>query len=466
MSRWQFRVKAISASGPGEPCEPTDWVTVEMSSTPPTVDLWEGAEDGLNVKVIQGRMIMPAKVSGRPQPEISWLKGDYPLSVDSRVNVANTEKSSTFTMGDISRADSGVYTIMAENENGTAEKKVNVNIMDVPAIPEEFDIADITNKSAILVWKAPLDDGGVPIRNYCVEKREVGRSVWGKVTSDLKNDVFTYEVTRLIEGREYEFRVSARNDLGFGEGALSAPIIAAYMFEFPDQMDPPTILETSICKDGMNVKWNAPDSDGGSPITGYWLEMSNPDSTRWSKVNRKPIESGKRIFKVAGLKEGREYIFRVCAENLAGNGQWSDPSEPECAKDPLSVPGRPGKPEVLGVGESTSSLKWKAPTEGAHTIEHYVLEMRKRPQTDMEAIRLEQEEKDRAKAEAKAKAATWITRLPEYKEVEIAAPQIVLEVELNDGVDGGIHWKKDGKVCTKLFNLNETIRGPLYNVHA
>merc|ERR1719420_1397888 len=177
-------------------------------------------------------------------------------------------------------------------------------------------------------------------------------------------------------------------------------------------------------------------------FTGYRLEMSNPDSTRWSKVNRKPIEAGKRTYKVANLKEGREYIFRVCAENLAGRGAWSDPSEPECALDPLAPPGRPGKPEVLAVGDTTASLKWKAPKEGVESIEHYVLEMRKRPQTDMEA---EREAAAAAEAERKMKAMTWISRLPEYKEVEIAAPEIVLQVELNEGINDKIHWKKDGQ---------------------
>ena len=199
-SRWQFRVKCISEVGPGEPCDPTDWVTVQMDKLPPTIELWDGAAEGLNVKVTQTRMVMPAKIFGRPTPEVTWLKEDCPLSVDHRVSIKDTDKNSTFTMSDLNRSDSGVYTIIAENENGRAEKKVNVNVMDKPGVPEDFDIVDITNKSCKLVWKEPIDIGGSPIRNYFVEKREVGRSVWGKMSADVKPDAFEYTAERLIEG--------------------------------------------------------------------------------------------------------------------------------------------------------------------------------------------------------------------------------------------------------------------------
>ena len=58
-----------------------------------------------------------------------------------------------------------------------------------------------------------------------------------------------------------------------------------------------------------------------------------------------------------------------------------------------------------------------------------------------------------AKAERKMKAMTWISRLPEYKEVEIAAPEIVLQVELNEGINDKIHWKKDGQVMQNIMQF-------------
>ena len=448
-SRWQFRVKCIGDTGPGEPCMPTDWVTVQMDKLPPVIDLWEGAADGLNVKVTQTRMVMPAKLLGRPAPDVTWVKEDYPLSVDARVSIKTTDKQSTFTMSDLNRSDSGVYTIIAENEHGRAEKKINVNVMDKPGVPEDFDIVDITNKSCKLVWKEPLDIGGAAIRSYFVEKREVGRQVWGKMSSEVKPEAFEYVADRLVEGREYEFRVCAKNDLGYGEGALSAPIIASYIFDPPDQMDSPQVLDTTIHKNGMSVKWAEPEWNGGSVITGYWLEMSSPESSRWSKVNRKPIESGKRMFKVTGLKEGREYVFRVCAENLAGQGEWSEPSEPETACDPLLTPGRPGRPEILAVGATTATMKWKAPkvTKTGGLPDSYILEMRKRNQTNQEE---EAERRAAAKAAAKAAKQTWSRKLPDFHEVEIASPKLELEVEVNSNVTDAIHWKKDGKVLPEM----------------
>lgn len=445
MSRWQFRVKCISEAGPGEPCEPTQWITVEMDKLPPQIELWEGAADGLNVKVTQNRMVMPAKIVGRPAPEVTWQKEDYPLSVDARVSIKTTDKMSTFTMSDLNRSDSGVYTIFAENEHGKVEKKIKVNVMDKPGIPEDFDIVDITNNSCKLVWKDPLDIGGAKVRNYIVEKREVGRSVWGKMSAEVKPEAYEYVAERLIEGREYEFRVAAKNDLGYGEGALSAPIIAAYLFDTPEQMNP--VEKTGdATKSTITVKWAAPEWDGGSPINGFWLEMSSPDSQRWSKVNRKPLESGKRKFTIENLKEGRDYIFRVCASNLAGLGTWSEPSEPEKASPPDCVPGRPGKPEILAVGTSTATLKWAAPifVPGAGKVDHYQLEMRKRNQNDDNEK--EAERKAELKNAAKANKQTWIRKLPEFAEFEIASPTLELECEINANVNETIHWKKDGKV--------------------
>lgn len=82
----------------------------------------------------------------------------------------------------------------------------------------------------------------------------------------------------------------------------------------------------------MVVTWNEP-KDNGSPIEGYWVEKREINSTHWARVNRNIINELEIM--VEGLLEGLTYIFRVCAENVAGRGKFSPPSEPKTAQAPI-----------------------------------------------------------------------------------------------------------------------------------
>lgn len=89
----------------------------------------------------------------------------------------------------------------------------------------------------------------------------------------------------------------------------------------------------------MTVTWDEPEYDGGSPVTGYWLERKETTGKRWTKVNRDPL----RIMPlgmehiVTGLMEGAIYQFRVIAINAAGPGLPSVPSDPVMSRDPIGM---------------------------------------------------------------------------------------------------------------------------------
>jgi len=96
---------------------------------------------------------------------------------------------------------------------------------------------------------------------------------------------------------------------------------------------PPLDVEVSeVTKDSAVVTWKTPESDGGSPITGYVVERSLAASARWLRVNKQPVTELK--LKVEELVEDNEYIFRVVAENKVGPGQPSEPTKPVMARDP------------------------------------------------------------------------------------------------------------------------------------
>lgn len=100
----------------------------------------------------------------------------------------------------------------------------------------------------------------------------------------------------------------------------------------PDAPNMPRIGEVS--SSSVALSWHEP-KDNGSPILGYWIERREVNSKYWTRVNRNLLSS--LALKVDGLMEGLVYVFRVCAENLAGPGEFSVPTDPVVARDPISM---------------------------------------------------------------------------------------------------------------------------------
>lgn len=72
-----------------------------------------------------------------------------------------------------------------------------------------------------LRWEPPLADGGSEITNYIIEKRETSRANWALVTSNIHGHITDCSVEKLIEGHEYQFRVSAENQYGVGDPIMT-----------------------------------------------------------------------------------------------------------------------------------------------------------------------------------------------------------------------------------------------------
>lgn len=128
--------------------------------------------------------------------------------------------------------------------------------------------------------------------------------------------------------------------------------------------------------ESCTVTWLPPASDGGSPITGYHLERrTTSGGVRWVRVNKEPIQG--LTLKVTDLLEGNDYEFRVAAENKAGIGEFSLPSQPIAAKSPFEKPGKPGRPIAGDVTSSSVNLVWTAPeSDGGAEIFNYLIEFR------------------------------------------------------------------------------------------
>ncbi len=127
---------------------------------------------------------------------------------------------------------------------------------------------------------------------------------------------------------EYEFRVLAVNNNGVSEPLNSTcSFLIKLPFGVPGKPEEPSVHE--IGTNFVTISWNKPSSDGGGPITGYWVDKREKGSEKWIRSNLKPLQS--TAYNVPNLIENQEYEFRVFAENEAGL------SEPSAASKTVKV---------------------------------------------------------------------------------------------------------------------------------
>ena len=82
----------------------------------------------------------------------------------------------------------------------------------------------------------------------------------------------------------------------------------------------------------ITLAWDSPDSDGGSPLTGYVVEKR--DMKRADFVFLANVDATARQYRATRLFEGCDYMFRVFAENQAGLSQPGETDKPITAKMP------------------------------------------------------------------------------------------------------------------------------------
>lgn len=96
---------------------------------------------------------------------------------------------------------------------------------------------------------------------------------------------------------------------------------------------PPIELHvTGASRDFLSIAWKPPERDGGSPITGYHIEMCEAGTEKWMRVNSRAIKELKLRIE-EGIVPEKEYVLRVRAINAVGVSEPSDISENVFAKD-------------------------------------------------------------------------------------------------------------------------------------
>lgn len=188
--------------------------------------------------------------------------------------------------------------------------------LDTPGPTGPIKMKELTKESATISWDAPTVDGGAPVNNYIIERREASMRAYKTVTAKCSKT--SYKIDGLMEGMLYYFRVLPENIYGIGEPCETPDVILVCEVPLPPQK-----LELiDVTKSTVTLGWEKPEHDGGSRLIGYVIEACKFGTDKWMKVATLKLTDFEHT--IEKLNEKEQYLFRIRAINSRGA---SEPKE-------------------------------------------------------------------------------------------------------------------------------------------
>merc|ERR1719412_2415488 len=228
---YQFRVIAINKAGRSDPSHPSRHKEARAQNLPPYID----AKNMHDLTAICGdRIKFDLPIYGEPLPDVVWTRtGNGPeaetevveSTSDRNIVITNSETHTKLVINSVTKGLCGKYSVRVCNASGTDEARAEVKVLDRPDAPQALQ-ANVEGTKCNLLWKKSKDDGGSPIEHYQVERFDTEKGQWTACGKSPATEN-TFSARGLLPGREYKFRVSAVNEHGDSDHAVTKETIIA-----------------------------------------------------------------------------------------------------------------------------------------------------------------------------------------------------------------------------------------------
>ena len=265
------------------------------------------------------------------------------------------------------------YRVTAVNSIGSSTLSEVISattFVDRPDEPTNLIITQINSTQLKLDWEAPLQNGGVQLLDYKIERGTIDGETFETIVESTGTTNTEYMDTGLDTNTEYFYRVSATNIEP--DSSLQRTGNPSNVASFTPTWDKPTNL-TAILKDSnfvVQLDWNPPDDTGGFIIDNYQIERS-VDNIVWEIITQDT--AGKITFDDASIHSDTFYYYRVSviANNLVG----LVPSAITTIQAPKRNPTRPENLNIVFTSDNLITLDWDAPLDsGGEIISGYKIE--------------------------------------------------------------------------------------------
>jgi|GEM_PF-3556131 len=376
---YSYRVSAVNSVGVGAASnEASSTLESSSSASPPSAPSSLSAASASKTQ-INLSWSAPANNGGSQvtgyKIEVKKGSGSY------ETLVANSQSTLTsFSHTGLATGSTYYYRVYALNSAGTgAPSEASATAQDTVA--PALSATAVSPTSITLSWVPPSQTYNQAIKGYKIEEK-ISVDDHVTIVDNTGTTATSYTITGLTTGSSHTYVVSAYFTLGASplsnEATATPTSTSAPPSSQPTASSPsaPTGLSaTPFSPTQVNLSWSAPTSSGGSPITGYKIDVKKGAEQFQTLVSSTQNTTLK--YSHTGLITDTPYSYRVYAINAVGISQASNEATATptvSATPPPSQSTPPGAPSLSAtlISPTQVNLSWSAPGDSAVT--HYKIE--------------------------------------------------------------------------------------------
>ena len=263
------------------------------------------------------------------------------------------------------------YRVSAVNAAGTGQPSSTANATTDAAAPDPptgLRAAAQGSEAIELRWNAPRYTGGAAVTGYRIEVSRNGGRTWTTLRSNTGSaaTTFVHENLRPVTTRHY--RVSAINRAGASDWSNEASATTEAVVPGV----PGALRALALGTAQIDLSWRAPGNDGGAPVHGYRVEVSEDAGATWQALVADTRNTTTRYSHI-GLAPASTRHYRIRAINRIGAGE---PSRVASATTDATVPDAPAKLTATATSPTQIDLAWTAPAyDGGAAVTGYRIEV-------------------------------------------------------------------------------------------
>ncbi|VDK70889.1 unnamed protein product [Litomosoides sigmodontis] len=175
-------------------------------------------------------VVFKCAVVGNPHPTVEWFFNESSVTDDHKHKIFYENGNCQLTIEAIDLTDLGEYSCVASNEHGVDRTSARLITGDTPARPGRPEVELSSDTEVFVTWEAPQISHCLECFMYKLEVRPAGEndhfSEWRLVSDKIGDEAAV--VRYLTPQGIYQFRVTARNEFGWGVPSLISRIIQTH----------------------------------------------------------------------------------------------------------------------------------------------------------------------------------------------------------------------------------------------